>query len=59
MIYLIIYLVLSFIWSIYSVYRTRQMGYLGKLISNQIQVFILNFVLFPYCLYYAIKHKKI
>jgi len=59
MIYLIIYLALSLIWACYSVYKVRQYGSLGKILSNQIQGFILNFLFFPYCLYYAIRHKKI
>jgi len=54
----ICYFILCFIWALYAVYKTRQFGYLGKLISNQLQSFLTNFILFPYCLYYAIKTKK-
>jgi len=59
MIYLIIYLVLAFFWGCYSIYRIRQFGILGKKLSNQIQTFLINFTIFPYCLYYAIRYKKL
>ena len=63
MIYLIIFLevyaALAFCWAGFSVYKIRQFGYLGKLLSNQISVFFLNLIVFPYAFYYAIKHKKI
>lgn len=59
MIYIIIYIVLAIIWAIYCSYRTSQFGKLGKLKSNLLLSFVLNFIIFPYSLYYAIKHKKI
>jgi hypothetical protein len=58
MIYLYIYLTICTIWSLYAVYKTRSFGTLGKLVSNQIQSFIINFLLCPYCIYYAVKYKK-
>jgi len=54
---LITYIIIAIIWASYATYRTRKLGYLGKLISNQIKTFLINLILFPYCLFYAIKHK--
>lgn len=60
MIYLKIYLLLCTAWGIFAIYKVRQMGgYLGKLFLPQVQTFLTNFILMPYCVYYAIKHKKI
>lgn len=59
LIILIIYVVLALSWGIFSVFKIREFGRLGKLLSNQISVFLLNFFLFPYCFIYAIIHKKI
>lgn len=55
----IIYSILAFIWSIFAVYKIRKFGRLGKLFVNQLTAMVINFIGFPYCLYYAIKHKKI
>jgi len=53
------YLTISILWTFYATYKTYKLGYLGKLISNQIKTFIINLILFPYCLFYAIKNNKI
>lgn len=58
-IFIIIYLILAICWAIFAVYKTRQFGHLGKLLSNQAQSFFLNLIIFPYAFYYAIKHKQI
>lgn len=58
MIYIIIYFYLAIIWGIYCSYRTSKMDNLGKLFSNQIKCFILNLIVFPFSIYYAIKNKK-
>lgn len=56
---LIIYSILALCWAIFAVYKTRQFGQLGKLLSNQLESFFLNLIIFPYALYYSIKHKKL
>lgn len=53
-----VYLTIALIWSLYAVYKTRQRGYMGKDMKNQILTFLINFFLFPFCLFYAIKNKK-
>ena len=58
MIYIIIYLILAIIWAIYCSHRTYKMGRLGKKSYNIISTFILNLLLFPYSIYYAISNKK-
>jgi beta-lactamase regulating signal transducer with metallopeptidase domain len=57
---LVIYLILAFIWGIYAAYRNYQMA--KKLYGVWLNVtigFLINFILFPYCLYIAIKNKKL
>ena len=58
MIYIIIYIVLAIIWAIYCSYRTSKFGKLGKLPSNLLLSFFMNFIIFPFSLGYAIWHKK-
>ncbi len=55
---IITYIIIATIWAFYSVYKTSKMGNLGKLTSNQIKTFLINLILFPYCLFYAIMYKK-
>ena len=55
---IITYIIIATAWASYATYKTSNMGNLGKLISNQIQTFLINLVLFPYCLFYAIRYKK-
>jgi len=50
--------ILATLWAIYATYKTIKMCYLGKFFINQIKTFVVNFLLFPYCLYYDIKFKK-
>jgi hypothetical protein len=59
MIYIIIYFILAIIWSFYCAYKTSKMGHLGKLFYNQFMTFLTNLIVFPYAVYYAIKHKKL
>lgn len=53
------YMLVAVIWACYATYKTSRMGGLGKLRSNLIKTFFVNFICCPYCVYYAIKHKKI
>lgn len=55
---LIIYIILSIIWAIYATYKTSKMGILGKLTSNLIKTFVVNLILFPFCLTYALYYKN-
>lgn len=52
------YCIFAFAWAIFSVFQVRQMGLIGKLWINMIKTFIVNLLLFPYCLYYALKNEK-
>ena len=55
MIYLIIYLTLCLIWSIYSVWLIIKF-YKANFKHCMIN-FIINFIIFPYALFIAIKNK--
>lgn len=54
------YLVLSLLWSILSFYKCR-VSYPVPLnnYGNCLKTMIVNFVVFPYALYTAIKNKKV
>ena len=59
MIIAFIYLVLAMSWASYATYRNSKLGYLGKLLYNKVLAFSVNFILFPFCVYHAFRHKKI
>lgn len=56
MIYLFIYLILCLIWSVYSVWIIIKFWKAD--LKHCIINFIMNFVIFPYSLFIAIKDKK-
>jgi hypothetical protein len=60
MIYFLIYLILATIWGIYAAYNQYQLSknLYGKWL-NTLKGFIVNFILFPYCLFISIKNKKL
>ena len=60
MMILIIYIVMAFLWACYAVYRNivDHKKFKISILMNGF-VFMLNIFIFPYSLYYVIKHKKI
>jgi hypothetical protein len=58
MIILYIYLVVCLIWGCFAVYKNHQYP-INPTNINHLVVFLINFILFPYCLYIALKNKKI
>ena len=52
------YCIFAFTWAIFAVFQVREMGLLGKLWINMIKTFLVNLILFPYCLYCALKNGK-
>ena len=55
---LLIYLIICFFWSWFAVYKQSQYP-LKSTIGTYIMIYFLNFAIFPYCLFLAIKNKKL
>ena len=55
---LYIYLIICFIWGCFAVYKNHQYP-IKPTVINHFIVFLINFFLFPYCLYVAVKYDKI
>lgn len=58
MIALYAYLVICFLWSWFAVYKQHQYP-MKSVFLRYVVIFLLNFVIFPYCLYLAIKNNKL
>jgi len=52
------YLIVCLIWGIFSMYKQSCYS-LKSSAQTYIKIFLLNFLLFPYCLVIAIKNKKL
>lgn len=59
MIALWIYLGICFIYACYSIYKQRTTYSIKGSFWNNVLIFLINFIIFPYSLWYTIKHDKI
>lgn len=56
---LCVYGFVCLLWGIFAIHKNATSYSIKPTIGKQILTFIINFFLFPYCWYYAKKHKKI
>ena len=54
-----IYLGISLVWAVFSVYKNRTTHSIKGSFMNNVIVFFMNLLLFPAMLYFAIRDKKL